>query len=130
MIGGTDRVIPTKAGVTALDVCVRVILREWPKAVFEDATTGVVYPSYESLSFRDLTELFVYRDQEIAQSWNEHGAIPALANTMIHLLGRKDELTLVADSFESGPVSRIFQSIEAGLRMDILNLPAQLRKVA
>jgi hypothetical protein len=105
-------------------------LREWPRAVFEDATTGVVYDSYESLPFRDLTELFVYRDREVAQSWDEHGAIPALVNTMLHLLGCPEELTAVADFFESGSVRRILRSIEAGLRMDILNVPALLREVA
>jgi hypothetical protein len=130
MIGGTDRVIPTKAGITALDVCVRVILREWPQAVFEDATSGVIYRTYDSLPFRDIKELFVYRDRDFAQRWDEHGATPELANTMVHLLGRPDDLTVVADSFASGSVRRILQSIEAALHMDILNLPALLRRVA
>ena len=40
MIGGTDITIPTLAGATALDFCLRVILEEWPHAVFEDAITG------------------------------------------------------------------------------------------
>lgn len=130
MIGGTDICIPTRARTTALDVCVRVIRRAWPHAVFEDAVTGAVTERYEALSFRRLSELFVYRDRQIADAWEEAGAIPSLKNTMIHLLISPTELTVVLDDPNSPPVSEIVASIKSGLRMDILNLAAKLKEAA
>ena len=130
MIGGTDVSIPTRAGITALDVCVRVIRRAWPESVFEDAVTGAISERYEALSFRRLSELFVYRDRQVADDWEEAGAIPSLKNTMIHLLISPTELTVVVDDPNLPPVSYIVALIKVGLRMDILNLAAKLKEAA
>ena len=65
MIGGTDIVIPTAGGHASLDLCLRVIRRYWPEAVFEDALTGDRYDRYESPPIGRLTEVLVDREDSI-----------------------------------------------------------------
>jgi len=125
MIGGTDVLIPTTAGSSALDACVRVIRRQWPQAVFEDAATGVLFDDYAELSFRDLPELFVYQNRQVARVWEEEGAVPSLQNTMIHVLVSATDLTLVVDHPSSAPMTCMLESITRAVRMDILNLAVQ-----
>jgi hypothetical protein len=76
MIGGTDIVIPTGGGHAHLDLCLRVIRRYWPGAVFEDALTGDRYDRYESLPIGRLKEVLVYQDGLSAKEWDEKGAHP------------------------------------------------------
>jgi hypothetical protein len=121
MIGGTDIVIATGASTgNALVACLRVIRRIWPNAVIEDASTdekvqlgrGVLLPD-------DLPEVFVYPDMETATKWDELGAEPELANTMIHILVRSGQVTLVVDDPKAEPVARIVARIGNALRMDV-----------
>jgi len=130
MIGGTDISIPTFAETPAMDVGVRAILREWPQAVFEDPISGQPFDRYEALPFGHLRELFVYRDQHVARAWEDEGAVPSLANTMIHLLASPTHLTLVLDDLSSQSMHRILSAIRCGLRMDILNLTVQPKEAA
>ena len=68
MIGGTDIVIPTGGGHAPLDLCLRVVRRYWPEAVFEDALTGDRYDRYESLPIGRLEEVLVYQDYRSAKN--------------------------------------------------------------
>ncbi len=119
MIGGTDIVIPTGGGHAALDLCLRVIWRHWPEAVFEDALTGDRYDRYELLPIGRLTEVLVYRDGAAAKEWDEKGADPSLENTMIHLLLGEKTLTAVVDKPEEQAMRALLGSIQFALRMDI-----------
>lgn len=130
MIGGTDITMRTTAGATAIDLSVRVIRATWPSAVYEDAITGTLYNKYSDLSFRSLSEVFVYRDLEAYQKWDQLGADPTNENTMIHLLVSSSTLTVVVDGPDDPAIISIIASIDSSLRMDILNITAQMRVAA
>jgi len=100
MIGGVETRIPTAPGAAPVEVAVRAICRHWPDAVFEDAITAVRYNQSQSISLGQAEELFVYRDREAADIWEASGAIPAVYNTMIHLVPDDDALTLVVDKHD------------------------------
>ena len=124
MIGGTDIVIPTGAGDAALDICLRVIRRYWPHAVFEDALAGDRAERYELLPIGRLTEILAYQDNAAAREWDEKGADPSLGNTMIHLLRGQGCVTAVVDDAAKPAMRQLLESMRLGLQLDILNLPA------
>jgi hypothetical protein len=115
MIGGTDIVIPTGGGHAPLDLCLRVIRRYWPEAVFEDALTGDRYDRYESLPTGRLKEVLVYQDGRSAKEWDEKGADPSLGNTMIHLLLAEKSMTVVVDDPAEPPMREVVDSIQFAL---------------
>ncbi len=125
MIGGTDVLIPTQAGVAALDACVRAIQSEWPQVVFEDALTGACFEAHECVSMQEPSEVLAYRDQNAAQAWDERGAADELRNTMIHVLTAPGQMTLVVDDPTSPSMRRIVALLKRELRADALNVPAQ-----
>jgi hypothetical protein len=126
VIGGTDVTMPTRAGATALDICLRAIRWEWAEAVFEDALTGANFSDYSLMSLAHLAEVFVFRDKDIAREWESRGSQPDLENTMIHLKLSDDSITLVVDDPSEPIMERILATIKDGLFMDILNIPAKL----
>src|SRR5688572_11412048 len=130
MIGGTDICIPTRAGLNALDLCVRIICDEWPEAVFEDANSDASWQSYDNLPLGKLSELFVYCNQASAQRWEAFGADPGLANTMIHLLQSKSTVTLVVDDADQIDMRNLVDLIQSSLQQDIIAIPAQREKAA
>jgi hypothetical protein len=42
-----------------------------------------------------LRQVLAYRDAEIAEEWEERGAVPELVNTMVYLLASLGDLTVV-----------------------------------
>ena len=48
-----------------------------------------------------MDEIFVYRDAQAADVWDAAGAIPAVHNTMIHILVDEGLLTLVVDQSDN-----------------------------
>jgi hypothetical protein len=130
MIGGTDFTFPTRAGASALDLSIREIRREWPEAVFEDALTGERFDDYGSMPLRDITELFIYRDKNLAREWDIRGCEPDLANTMIHLILANDALTIVVDEPSENVIEWLLSTIRDGLAMDIFNISARLERTA
>ncbi len=97
----------------------------WPAAVFEDADTAERSPRYSDIAFGRTNELFVYRDVDAARAWDEHGAIPELANTMIHLLIGPSELTVVVDDPKTAEMRQILASIRDDLSMDVFRMVAK-----
>lgn len=130
MIGGTDITIPTAAGLSAIDLAIRLLRMRWPNAVFEDAINGSVFNRYADLAFRFVRELFVYRDEVARQQWEELGADPSNVNTMVHLLVSPSTLTVVVDNLDDAMIRETVAAIESALRMDILTLTAELRVAA
>jgi hypothetical protein len=126
LIGGTDVTIPTKAGATALDICLRAIRREWPEAVFEDALTGRVFNDYSSIPLKQISELFVFRDRYIACEWENRGCEPGLENTMIHLKPLDDSITLIVDDSSEMSMNRILSAVRAGLNGEVLDGPGEI----
>ena len=100
MIGGFDVRIPTAMGKHAIEIAIRAIQRNWPGAVFENASTADRYDHIEEIPFGRLDEIFVYRDSRAFEAWDSEGAIPELANTMIHILFDPGLLTLVFDEVD------------------------------
>lgn len=117
MIGGQDIVIPTAAGACALDVCLRIIRRQWPQAVFEDALTGTVYEDYESIPVGRIQEIFAYQTKDAAKAWEDSGAVPQLANSMVQVLLTKESLTLVVDDRSAPAIAGMIESIRSAVRM-------------
>lgn len=101
MIGGVDLIIPVHAPEQAIEsVCHLVRSQFWPQAVVEDATTGVQV-SLSRNGFGEFspayTEILIYRDRQTARQWRECGAVPGSENTMIHLIGDRESITIVVD---------------------------------
>ncbi|CAN5915844.1 hypothetical protein BH23PLA1_BH23PLA1_23750 [soil metagenome] len=122
MIGGQDIIIPTYGGKASLDHCVRIIHRSWPEAVFEDAETGDRTSDYSQLSFARISEMIIYREHDVMESWDRTGAEPDLTNTMIHLLINENFLTMVVDDASDAYISRLIDALKGSLQMDILNM--------
>ena len=111
MIGGTDISIPTEYGATALDIAVRLAMRLWPKAVFENAETGRVFERYDLIEFTGCEELLIYENAEKAVLWHELGADTSLRGTMIYLLISPQELTVVVDDDPPAHIKSLVSSI-------------------
>jgi hypothetical protein len=125
MIGGIDIEIPTKCGDASIEVAVRAIRQRWPHAEFENGITGDRYHRFWQIPFGDLSEIFVYRDPNSADQWDKDGAIPELDNTMIHVIGDEELLTIVVDECDE-LIEEIVAAIRSALADDILYVPAEL----
>lgn len=123
MIGGIDVRIPTRAGLSSVEVAVRAVRQFWPDAVFENGLTGQRYNYFRELPFGSLKEVFVYRDNTLADAWDSEGAIPSLYNTMVHIIADEGMLTVVIDE-RTADMEIILGAIRSGLCDDILYVPA------
>lgn len=127
-IGGVDTIFATLAepGNAAM-LCLRAIRRFWPRAVTEDAETGEQFDlAQEGFLPEAISEFLVYRDPEAVAQWTELGAVPQLANTMIHLLVKDKEVTVVVDAPKAEPMWQVLESIRKGLQRDIFCLRGRL----
>jgi len=123
MIGGVEIPIRTQAGAESMVVAVRAVRQIWPRAVFEDGVTADRYNRFWEIPFGEVEELFVYRDETAADAWDEHGAIPRLKNTMIHLISDDDRITAVIDERDA-ETGEIIAAITSALSDSILYLEA------
>lgn len=129
MIGGIDIRLPTRAGIEAVEVAVRAIRQRWPLAVVENGETGERYRSFRQVPFGDARELFVYRDESIADVWDEDGAVPEVSNTMIHILFDAGLITAVIDERDA-EMNVIIEAIRSALDDSILYVSAALPEAA
>ena len=97
MIGGIDVEIPTKRGLSSLEIAVRTIRGRLPLAEFENGITGDRYHEFQQIPFGEIEEIFVYTDRDSAERWDDDGATSVNFNTMIHLVADEETLTLVVD---------------------------------
>ncbi len=125
MIGGIDVRLSTMGGASSVEVAVRAIRQRWPVAVFENGITGERYERFEQIPFGEIEELFVYRDTDSADRWDAEGAIPAVYNTMMHLIPDEEILTVVVDE-KDAEMDELLAAIMSGLRDEILYVPAEL----
>ena len=119
MIGGIDIRLPTRAGIESIEVAVRAIRQLWARAVFEDGDTGDRYQDFVSVPFGHARELFVYRDAEAADIWDDKGAVPEVSNTMIHVLYDDGLITAVIDE-RTEEMNTIIDVIRSALDDSIL----------
>jgi len=89
MIGGTDVELPVGDGVPVADVVFRTIRRYWPDYVIENAldeSPPFKPPAGLGIPAQPSPEFFIYRDEQAATDWGEHGATPENANLMVYVL--------------------------------------------
>jgi hypothetical protein len=123
MIGGIDIDLLSRAGDRSVEVAVRAVRQYWPLAVYENPETADRYEFFSEIPFRGLSELFIYRDSQSADEWDEHGAVPRLANTMIHVIADADRLTIVVDD-KNAQMNRLIEDLAAALVDEVLFLSA------
>lgn len=125
MIGGIDIEVPHHAEENAAEVVVRTIRLQWQSAVFENGLTGDRYEHFSQIPFRQIEELFVYRDSQIADRWDAEGAVPDLCNTMIHLIADHGLMTIVIDE-QTDEMKAIVASIRFALQDSSRFMPAEV----
>jgi hypothetical protein len=87
------------------------VLDYWPDCLYQDAAEAVTHPVAQIMQRDeavDTQEFFLYRDEQSAAAWAQHGANGANDNTMLHFLLRPDpcdlrmtEITVVVGEFTS-----------------------------
>lgn len=113
MIGRADIVIVAHlVPYDAVAVVARAVTRYWESAYYEDAITADRFDRLPEIPFAKLNELFVYRDRAAYESWDELGADPSNANTMVHVLGYEDyRVTIVVDDPANPMMARMLDSV-------------------
>jgi hypothetical protein len=114
MIGGVEYHIPTRVGASSIAAAVSAIRQEWPCAVFENSQTGERYRESAAIPFRDVNEVFVYRDPAAADAWDREGAVPEVSNTMVHLIADEGMITMVVDAKDTS-----MESIRAAIESEV-----------
>jgi hypothetical protein len=125
MIGGTDVVFWVRDDLPAAELILSTVRRHWPQFVFQNAEDASPLPAPNGSGVPQPSgrEFFVYKDGSAARNWQEDGAVPANANTMLHVIlghGRKPEaglrsLTLVCDE-QTGEMNSIIDDIKRTFR--------------
>ena len=110
MIGGTDVVLPVVGDPDSLEACARIVHRHWPEARFEDAITGDKYDRPGEIPYGRVRELLVYPDAEAEAAWDgDHPDSPE--NSMLSLIARPEDLTIVLDNPETPKMESILSEI-------------------
>ena len=132
MIGGVDIVFWVPDEGAAVDAILRVVRRHWKDYVFQNADDPRPSPRPPGnwLPTPSGRQFFLYRDDAAARSWNENGAIPENANTMLHVLvGNRWQpgthfrsLTVVCDEV-AGEMESLLDEIRMSLADQIEKLP-------
>jgi hypothetical protein len=124
MIGRVDIVIPTRADPRdAMVVSLRLIKLIWPDVVVQDANSGdIAEIGGDALIPEMMTDAFVYQNQEMAMKWEELGAEPELADTMIYILVRNEEVTIVVDDPELESSRKFLSGIKSALHMNLFDM--------
>src|SRR5574337_52941 len=108
MIGGIDVILSVPANDSTADLIVRRVRHYWPNGIFQDANSLQMYSLFDrwvAIIGTNSREFFVYQDADAAKKWEEEGAVPENANTMLHFLldpspnpnSKLQEITVVVD---------------------------------
>lgn len=101
MIGGQDICFLTNAPIQVTDAIVRTLRVFWRGAIVENAETNEIL-DFKVCQGLDLppelpSELFVYKNMDVKNSWVANGAIPGNSNSMIHIIRGEGMITVVVD---------------------------------
>ena len=124
MIGGNDIVIPAVGDPAALEACVRIIQRHWPRARFEDAVSGEKYGRFGEIPLGRVRELLAYPDAVAEAMWDADSP-DSPPNSMLYLILSPTFLTAVLDDPDTAEMSSLLESLREILWMDILNTYAE-----
>ena len=121
MIGGSDIAFQHafKHAGSALELVAKTLRFRWPKAVYQNADTGVRYASYATVPFGQMRELFVYKDEDAFASWEKLGADASNRNTMVHALASNDSVTVVLDEIDAFAKS-VLESVKESMERSFL----------
>ncbi len=119
MIGGNDIVFPAVGDAAALEACARIVARHWPNVRFEDAITGEKYPRLGEIPFGKVRELLAYPNAEAEAAWDTDSPDSA-ENSMLNLIVRPEDLTVVLDNPDTAEMQSILRAIHDLLWTDIL----------
>jgi hypothetical protein len=119
MIGGNDIVFPAVGDAASLEACARIVHRHWPNARFEDAVTGEKYPCLGDIAFGRVREILAYPNAEAEAAWDRDSSDSA-ENSMLYLIVRPEELTVVVDNPDTAEMQSILNAIQDLLWTDLL----------
>jgi hypothetical protein len=92
----------------------------------QDAYTSEKFSIHVDAFFPEaMSDVFVYMNEETARKWDELGAEPELANTMIQVSVGDQEVTIVVDDPDSGVIPRFLSGLRSVLSMDIFTASAK-----
>jgi hypothetical protein len=120
MIAGNDKVFPAVGDAAALEACARIVARQWPNIRFEDAITGDKYSRLSDIPFGNVRELLAYPNAEAEAAWDADSP-DSHENSMLYLIARPEEITVVIDNPETTEMRSILDAIRDMLWIDILN---------
>lgn len=119
MIGGNDIVFPAVGDAASLEACARIVGRHWPNVRFEDAVTGEKYPHLGDIPFGKVRELLAYPNADAEAAWDADSPESA-ENSMLYLIVRPEDLTVVLDNPHTAEMQSILGAIRVLLWKDIL----------
>jgi hypothetical protein len=100
----------------AMKAGVRHILDCWPAGIIQDGDPAQRFAEFALVPFRNLREVFVYRDQRAFESWERLGADRENADQMVHLLVSDGQLTIVVDRLKNASSKSIVDGLSDHLR--------------
>jgi hypothetical protein len=110
MIAGNDIVFPVVGDAAALEACARIVGQHWPNVRFEDAVTGDKYQRLGDIPFGKVRELLAYQNAEAEAAWD--GDSPdSPENSMLHLIVRPEDITVVIDNPGTAEMRSILHAI-------------------
>ncbi len=118
MIGGTDVVFSAIDDSASLEACARIIGQHWPNIRFEDAITGDKYERLGDIPFDQVCELLAYPDADAEAAWDADRP-DSPENSMISLIVRPDEITVVLDNPNTPQMQSILNLIHESLHANI-----------
>jgi hypothetical protein len=110
VIGGNDIVFPAVGDPASLEACARIVGRHWPKIRFEDAITGDKYRGLGDIPFGKVRELLAYCSADAEAAWDADSPDSA-ENSMLYLIVRPEDLTIVLDNPETAEMRSILNAI-------------------
>jgi hypothetical protein len=124
MIGGNDIVFPAVGDSASLEACARMVGRYWPDVRFEDAITGDKYRRLGEIPFGRVRELLAYPNAEAEAAWDADRP-DSPENSMLYLIVRPEDITVVLDNPETAEMRSILGAIRDLLWTDILSTYAR-----
>jgi hypothetical protein len=110
MIGGNDIVFPAIGDPASLEACARIVGLHWPDIRFEDAITGDKYQRLNDIPFGRVRELLAYPNATAEAAWDAD-RLDSAENSMLYLIVRPDDLTVVVDNPDTAEMQSILNAI-------------------